>query len=371
METIGHRLDNPVRAYAFEELLFLPGLARMSPKDIDLGFELDGLKLKVPLLSSPMDTVTEADMAIALALKGGLGVIHRNCTTEEAIDMIDAVKHAAIPSESGDTAVKDAKNRLAVGAAVSPLDIERSIALSEQVDLLFTDVASFHNMKVIEGTKRIIKETSKKLVIGNLGTKEGVLHAIKELGSENIAAIKVGMGSGSICITTDLTGVGSPAAFAVEQAAAALSELKLLDSIPIIADGGIRYAKDIAFCLGLGASLAMLGNLFARCEESPGERAEKGGKTYKVYWGMGSAEARRKRLALDRYQDYGKGKKINEGIAIHVPVEGKVSDVVEKLMSELRVTMGYIGARSIKEMREVADITVRAPKEPKVGADGK
>ncbi len=371
MEAIGHKLDNPVRAYAFEELLFLPGLARMSPKDIDISFELNGLKLKVPLISSPMDTVTEADMAIALALKGGLGVIHRNCTTEEAVSMVKAVKRAAIPTDSNDTAVKDAAGRLAVGVAVSPLDLERSVALAEHVDLLFTDVASYHNTKVVEGTKKIIKETGKKVVIGNLGTKEGVAHAIKELGFENIAAIKMGMGSGSICITTDVTGVGSPCAFAVEQAASALSELNLLDKIPIIADGGIRYAKDIAFCLGLGASFAMLGNLFARCEESPGERIMKDGKAYKVYWGMGSAEARKKRLVLDRYQDYGKGKKIDEGILMHVPIEGKVSDVVDKLTSELRVTMGYVGARNIKEMKEVSNIAVRTAKEPKSAASPK
>lgn len=365
MEKVGHKLDNPIRAYTFEELLFLPGLAKMSPKDIDINCELNGLKLKVPLISAPMDTVTEADLAIALALKGGLGVIHRNCTVDEAVHMAETVKQFSIPSESGEIAVKDTKGHLAVGAAVSPLDIERSVALNDHVDLLFTDVASYHNTRMFEGAKKMIKETGKKIVIGNLGTKEGVINAVNELGHENIAAIKMGMGSGSICITTDVTGVASPATFAVEQAAAALSELKLIDEIPIIADGGIRCSKDIALCLGLGASFAMLGNLFARCKESPGERIMKDGKPHKVYWGMGSAEARKKRLMLNRYQDFGKGKQIEEGIAMHVPIEGKVSDVVDRLTSELRVTMGYVGARSIKEMKKVSNIVVRTAKEPK------
>jgi IMP dehydrogenase len=369
METVGYKLENSVRAYSFDELLFLPGFARMSPKDIDLSFTLDGLNLKVPLISAPMDTVTEADMAIALALKGGLGVIHRNCTVEEAVEMVEKVKRAKIPSECNDIAIKDAKGRLAVGAGISPLDMARCTALSERADLLFTDVTSFHNAKLMEGTKNLIKETNKRLVIGNFGAAEGVAQAVKELGAENIAAIKVGMGGGSICTTTDITGVGSPAAFAVEQAARALGELKLIDRIPIIADGGIRCAKDVAFCLGLGASLAMLGNLFARCEESPGETVVKEGKRYKVYWGMGSAEARKKRFALDRYQDYGKGKKIDEGIAMHVPIEGSVSNAVEKLTSELRVTMGYVGARNIREMREVSNIAVMAARAPKVVAD--
>lgn len=366
MEKIGHRLANPIRVYAFEELLLLPGFAQTSPKDIDLGFGLAGLRLGMPFISSPMDTVTESEMATALALNGCLGVLHRNCSVNEAVQMAEKVKAFEPGSGSGASALKDADGRLAVGAAISPLDMERATALADKVDLLFSDVASFHNKKVMDGSKRVMKETGKKLVIGNMGTKEGVLHVVSELGAENIAAVKVGLGGGSICITTDVTGVGSPCTFAVEQAADALNELGLLDRIPIIADGGIRHAKDIAICMGLGASLAMLGNLFARCEESPGERVERDGKPHKVYWGMGSEEARAKRLALDRYQDYGEGKNIAEGIKTYVPIEGRVSDVADRLASELRVSMGYVGAKDIREMRDKARIVLRSAKEPEI-----
>jgi IMP dehydrogenase len=366
METIGHRLDNPRRLYSFGELLLLPGLATMSPREVDSSVVLDGIKLKTPFISSPMDTVTEADLAIELALNGGYGVIHRNCTVDEAVAMVEKVKKARVPEGDGN-AVTDRKGRLAVGAAISPLDIDRAVALADKADLLFTDVASFYNSKLIEGTKKVAKATGKKIVIGNLGSREGVLHSINEIGKENIAAVKMGMGGGSICITTDVSGVGSPVTFGVEQAALALKELGLIDEIPIIADGGIRYSRDIAFSLGLGASMVMLGNLFARCEESPGERIVKDGKPYKVYWGMGSAEARKKRMVLDRYQDYGRGKKVDEGIKMHIPLEGKVSEVVDRLIAELKVTMGYIGARNIREMREVAQIVVKTAAEQKVG----
>ncbi len=366
MEIIGHRLDNPRRLYSFGELLLLPGYATMSPREVDTSVVLDGIKLGNPFVSSPMDTVTESDLAIELALNGGFGVIHRNCTVEQAVEMVEKVKKFRIP-EGGEKAVKDARGRLAVGAAISPLDVDRAVALADKCDLLFTDVASFHNAKLIEGTKKVVKATGRKIVIGNLGTAEGVLHSIKEIGKENIAAVKMGMGGGSICITSDVSGVGSPCSFGVEQAALALRELDLLDQIPIIADGGIRHSRDIAFSLGLGASLVMLGNLFARCEESPGEKIMKDGKPYKVYWGMGSAEARKKRLVLDRYQDFGKGKKVDEGIKMHIPLEGKVSDVVERLSAELRVTMGYIGARNIREMKEVAQIVVKTAAEEKAG----
>ncbi len=366
METIGHKLDTPQRLYAFGELMLLPGYATMSPKDIDIGITLNGLELGVPFLSAPMDTVTESELAIALALRGGLGVIHRNCSVENAVEMVNKVKKAHIPDETA-TAAKDRKGRLAVGAAISPLDSERAIALADTADLLFTDVASFHNAKLIEGTKRVAKAVGKRIVIGNLGTKEGVLRSIKEIGKENIAAVKVGMGGGSICITTEVSGVGSPVTYGVEQAALALKELGLLDEIPIIADGGIRYARDIAFSLSLGASMVMLGNLFARCEESPGDIVTKDGKQYKVYWGMGSAEARKKRMILDRYQDFGRGKQVDEGIKMQVPLEGRVDDVVERLAAELRVTMGYVGARSIKEMKDMAQVVVKTAAQDKAG----
>ncbi len=356
------KLSEARRLYMFDELLLLPGLAKKSPKEIDASVHLDGINLSAPILSAPMDTVTESSMAISLASAGGLGVIHRNCTADQALDMIRKVKGAEAP-DKGSTLDKEGK--LAVGAAVSTNDVESAVRISAEADLIFTDVASFYNSKVISGTKRIMAETGRKMVIGNLGTKEGVIHAVNELGAENIAAIKVGMGGGSICITTDVTGVGSPVSFAVEEAAAALSELGLFGKIPIIADGGIRYSRDIAFSIALGASFAMLGNLLARCTESPGEVVIKEGKKYKVYWGMGSAEARAKRLALDRYQD-SKGKDVDEGFKTQVPLEGSVQDLVSRLLAELKTTMGYVGAENIAEMQKLARIAVMKPREMKI-----
>ena len=273
------------------------------------------------------------------------------------------VKSFKIPGSNAH-ATKDKKARLAVGAAISS-EVERAITIAEEADILFTDVASFHNQKIFESVKKIIKSTGKKIVIGNLGTEQGVLHAIKEIGSENISGIKVGMGGGSICTTTDVTGVGSPVPFALEEATSALRKMKL--SIPIIADGGIRRPRDIAISFGLGASFVMLGNMLARCDESPGQKIEKDGKQYKVYWGMGSREARAKRAALDRYQD--SGKDIAEGIKIYVEAEGPVSDMVDRLTSTLKTSMGYVGARNISEMGTKANFAVIRPKEEKKGVE--
>ncbi len=365
MEINDSKFGNCKTAYSFDELLMLPGYAQMSPKDIDSSAVLNGITLKSPFLSAAMDTVTGPEMAIALGLSGGLGVIHRNCSTEEALAMLREVKNFKIP-EGNSNATKDASGRLAVGIAISS-EVERAIEVAKEADILFTDVASFHNQKIFDAVKKTIDATGKQIVIGNLGTEEGVMHAVKEIGAENISGIKVGMGSGSICTTTDVTGVGSPVPFAVAEAVSALKKLNL--SIPIIADGGIRKPRDIAISFGLGASFVMLGNIFARCDESPGEKVEKNGKYYKVYWGMGSKEARSKRAALDRYQDSGKGKNIEEGIKIHVESEGPVSDKVEKMTYQLKTTMGYIGARKISEIRAKANFAVIKPKGEKIGVE--
>lgn len=358
MEAIAKNLDNLVRVYAFDQLLLLPGLGNLQPSEIDTYVSIGDIGLSAPLISSPMDTVTESSLAAALALRGGLGVIHRNCTISEAVEMIRKVKATQIP-EGNTVAARDADGKLAVAAAVSPLDLDRAMELSKEADLLFTDVASFHNSRLMEGTKKIIEATGKRIVVGNFGTAEGVLDAVKELGKENIAAVKVGLGGGSICITTDVTGVGSPATFASQQAASALKSLNLLDKIPIIADGGIRSSRDIAIAFAMGASLVILGKIFSGCEESAGETVVKGGKRWKTYWGMGSSEARKKRMVLDRYQDYAKGKQVDEGIKSYVPLNGTVSETVDRLMSELRVTMGYIGAESIQEIPNKARMVVR------------
>lgn len=322
---------------------------------------MGGVGLRVPFISAPMDTVTGSRLGIAMALKGGLGVIHRNCTINDAENMLREVKDAEVPKKC-DCAAVDSEGRLAVGAAVSPSDIERASALARFADVLFVDVASFHNTVLIDGTKEIIKQTGKKIVIGNFGTREGVLEAVQVLGAAKIAAIKVGMGGGSICKTTDVTGVGSPVPFAVEQAAAALEELGLIDKIPIIADGGIRESRDIAISLGLGASMVMLGNIFVASEESLAKIVKRKGIKYKVYWGMGSKEARKKRFALDRYQSRANGKDVDEGRKIYVRMDGKAGDLIDKFSSRLKVSMGYIGAKDIAEMRRVSEIVVRASK---------
>lgn len=335
-------------AFSFEDVILLPGFSKVEPKEVDLKTMFSkNIQLNIPVVSSPMDTVTEEEMAIALALHGGIGVIHRNCSIEEEVEMVKKVKNFKANQGS---AVRDKNGKLRVAAAVSPFDIERAKALSKYVDALVIDVAHFHNENVIEATRKIAKEVNVDIVIGNLGTREGVLDAVSRI--EEVAGLRVGIGSGSVCITTEITRAGAPTLFAVAQAADALEELGL--EIPIIADGGIRSPGDVVLSIAFGASCAMLGYILAGCKESPSPIKVINGKIFKLHRGMGSKSAREKRMVIDRYA--ASSKEIPEGIEAWIPYKGDASSVISEFVAGIRAAIGYAGASSIKEVKEKAKV---------------
>ncbi len=452
-----NKLVNMPIAYTFNDVILLPGKSDVEPREISLETKVTkNIRINLPFISSPMDTVTGPDLAIALAREGGLGILHRNCSVDEQVEMARRVKRAesmiirdvivirpdttvseainimnrmdihGLPVvENGDRLVgivtwrdvrysdknlyirdvmtprdrlivakdevsideakelmqihkieklpiiddnwrlkglitfkdlelrgrypnasRDKEGRLLVGAAVSPYDIERAKKLDRYVDILVIDVAHFHNENVINATSKLAKYVNADIVIGNLGTKEGVLEALSRI--ENVSGLRIGMGSGSICTTSVVTKVAAPTFYATIMASEALEELGLHGEIPIIADGGIRNTGDIALALAAGASAVMMGNIFAGTKESPGRLIAIQGKYYKEYYGMGSARARSKRAGLDRYSK--PSKDIDEGIEGWVPYRGRVSDVVKELIGGLQAAMGYVGAKNIPEM---------------------
>ncbi len=364
MGSFTKKFDAAPLALNFDDLILLPGFSETRPSNIPLHtYFSKSIKIKTPICSSPMDTVTEANMAIALAQLGGIGVVHRNCSVEDEVNMVKAVKEAS-PKGQDATLAKD--GRLAVAAAISPFDFDRAKALLEYADALVMDVAHFHTKGILEATQKIIDSTDKDIVIGSMGTKEGVVHSVKTL--ENVAGLRVGIGGGSICITTDVTKAGSPTIFAVSQAADALEELDR--EIPIIADGGIRSAGDMALAFAFGADSVMLGYGLAGTDESPGEITKIGNVQYKGYRGMGSKGARERRAIVDRYADTG-GKKIEEGVEGYIPYKGKLAEVVELLNSGVRASIGYAGADDIESMKTKAKVarlgmrTIKAEIKPK------
>lgn len=459
-EKFSQKLKDARFAVTFRDVILVPNWVEVEPKEIDLTTRATiHHRLNLPFISSPMDTVTESEMAVALARLGGLGILHRNCPIEDQVKMAAQVKRAEsliirdvitlspdqtigeaidlmqkhqisglpvveagrlvglltgrdvrfahrtlrardvmtkklITAREGTTpeeakeilhknrieklpivddsgslkglitfkdimlrgrfpnAARDEEGKLLCGAAVSPFDLERAKKLSQHVDVIVVDVAHFHNANVFKSTKDILKEVGVDVVVGNIGTYKAAEDIVTKL--ERVAGIRVGIGSGSICTTSEVAKAGSPTLFATAQVSDALMEYGA--DIPIIADGGVRGPGDIAVALGAGASAVMMGNLFARCKEAPGNLVAIGGRYYKQYRGMGSTSAMAKRYSMDRYSIPSKG--ISEGVEGWVPYKGDLSIVVQELTDGLRAAMGYAGARNISDLREKAEFAV-------------
>src|SRR5262252_338014 len=248
-------------------------------------------------------------------------------------------------------AAKDDHGRLIVGAAVGATGdfLERAVEMAKaKADVLAIDTAHGHTERVMEAIKAIRRRLpDMQLVAGNVATYEGA----KDLISLGIDGLKVGIGPGSICTTRIVTGAGVPQITAILEAARAAQGT----GVPVIADGGIKYSGDITKAIAAGASAVMIGSLFAGTEESPGETILYQGRTFKSYRGMGSTGAMEAGSA-DRYSQEGaeRGKSVPEGVEGRVPYKGPLAGLTDQLVGGLRSGMGYVGARTLKELTEKA-----------------
>ena len=449
----------------FDDVLLVPKRSPIvSRSQTDLRTRLSrNISLNIPLISANMDTVTESQMAIALAREGGIGIIHRFMTIEDHVDQILRVKRSesvvieqpytvkpdmtladmqrlmaeygvsgllvedegklagiitrrdiafekngrrkvadlmtkdVITAKAGTTieqakeilhkhrieklplvdgkgkiaglitgkdilkmdqyphAAKDRKGRLLVGGAVGVKGdyLERTEALLDAgADTIVVDIAHGHSDNAIN-TVHMIKKAfpSCDLIAGNIATGEGARDLIKA----GVDAVKVGVGSGSICITRVVTGSGVPQLTAVIDAVRAANEY----GIPVISDGGIRTSGDLTKALAAGASSVMVGSMFGGTDESPGKTLVKNGKKYKMYRGMASYMASLGRkyreegpqvVDSDDLNDY-----VPEGVEAMVPYKGSVVEIVRQLAGGLRSGLSYCGAKTIPEMQKNAD----------------
>jgi IMP dehydrogenase/GMP reductase len=338
------KLNSARDVFTFRDFILLPGRSEVEPGEIDLSSRLTKkIRLRVPLVSSPMDTVTEWRLALEMARLGGAGAIHRNMTVEKQVDQVRKVKESRVRA-----LCTDDRGRPVVGASVSPLDRDRCRALDGVADFLVADVAHFHTSKVMEASRRVLPELSSDFIAGNLGTRKAVFDTLDEL--PRVDGFRAGIGSGSICITSEVTRVGAPTLFAVAEVASALQERRV--DLPVIADGGIRGAGDAALAFAAGASVAMLGSLLAGTDEAPSRVVVHGGRKFKTHRGMASATARRVRFAIDRYTVPAKG--LEEGVEAYVPYVGRAEGVLGTIENGLRAAFGYAGARSVSGMWEKA-----------------
>jgi IMP dehydrogenase len=445
----------------FDDVLLEPGYSELMPSEVDIGSQLTrSICLNTPIISSPMDTVTESDMAIAMAQLGGIGIIHKNLSIDQQSMQVDRVKRSehgvivdpvTLPPETPvgeaarlmderniggvpitvdgrlvgiltrrdlrflesrerpvaevmtkdnlvtapeDTSLeraerillenkveklllvdedfqlkglitirdidknlqyprasKDSRGRLRVGAAVGVFDLDRAAQLVEKgVDVLVVDSAHGHSRNVIETVREIKRRLQIEVIAGNVATEAGA-RALAEAGAD---AVKVGIGPGSICTTRIISGIGVPQLSAISNAAKGLSGT----DIPIIADGGIRFSGDITKALAAGASTVMIGGLLAGVDESPGEMILFHGRSFKRYRGMGSLGAM-VRGSSERYRQghattADQTKLVPEGVEGRVPYKGALQPLMYQLTGGLRSGMGYVGSRTVRELREKA-----------------
>lgn len=275
-------------------------------------------------------------------------VVDKGGTLKGLITVKDMEKERHFPS-----AVKDGRGRLLVGAAtgVGTDGMARLEALAAAgVDVVIVDTAHGHSQMVLD-TVREAKKKFKTLqvIAGNIATRSAV-EALIEAGAD---AVKVGVGPGSICTTRIVSGVGVPQVHALKECVLAAAKT----GTPVISDGGIKYSGDVVKALAVGASVVMIGSLFAGADEAPGEIILYQGRSYKQYRGMGSLGAMRQG-SKDRYfqADVSEARKlVPEGIEGRVPYRGPLSDSIYQLVGGLRSGMGYVGAANLKDLREKAD----------------
>ncbi len=322
-------------ALTFDDVLLLPKYSSIVPSQTNLNIKLSNfISLKVPFISSAMDTVTESKMAIAMSKSGGIGIIHRNFEIIKQCKEIEKVK----------------KKKFKVGAAIgtSHNEIYRAKKLIDYgTDLIVIDTAHGHSKNVLS-TLNNLKKFSKKITIcvGNIATAE----AAKMLYNSGADILKVGIGPGSICTTRMVAGIGVPQITAIMNVKRAMKK----KNIKIISDGGIKFSGDIIKAIAAGADAIMMGSIFAGTEESPGKKFKIKKKLYKLYRGMGSIGAMSSgssdRYFQKNYKD--KSKFVPEGVESRVLYKGKVSKIIYQLQGGLRSSMGYIGAQKISDVQK-------------------
>ena len=316
------KLLNAPLALTYDDVLLVPKKSNIKTrKSVNISTTVCGIKLRVPVISANMDTITWVKMAEAMYLAGGMGILHRY---EAVSDTIKAVKHLrnnyvpAIPS----IGIKGTDDRVNPESAAKLAGMYRQVG----ADAVCLDIAHAHTDYVLRCTELIAKYDI-PVIVGNIATYEAG-YALVNAGA---SALKVGIGPGSVCSTREVTGHGYPQLSAV----AAVSDLKTKFDISVIADGGIKTCGDILKALAAGADAIMSGFLFASCPEAPVQH---------IYRGMASRQARETVATVDR--DY-----LEEGIATEIVVKPSVIDIVKKLSWGIKSGFSYSGACDLDEFR--------------------
>mgnify|MGYP003182833958 FL=1 len=318
----------------------------------DLKFETDFTKkisesmTSEGLITAPEGiTLDEAKAILAKARKEKLPIVDKDFKLKGLITIKDIEKQIKYPLSA-----KDEQGRLLCGAGVGITAnmMERIDALvNAHVDVIVVDSAHGHSANIIKAVRQIKeKYPDLQIIAGNVATGAAT-KALIEAGAD---AVKVGIGPGSICTTRVVAGIGVPQITAVMDCYEVAKEY----NIPIIADGGIKYSGDMTKALAAGASVCMMGSMFAGCDEAPGAFELYQGRKYKVYRGMGSLAAM-ENGSKDRYFQQNAKKLVPEGVEGRVAYKGSVEDIIFQLIGGIRAGMGYCGAPTIKDLIETSN----------------
>ncbi len=320
------KINNLLEGLSFDDVLLVPQYSEVNLKEVSVETRLSKtLYLKVPIISSPMDTVTGFEMALVMAELGGIGILPRNMNLEETLAIIRRLR----------------EKNLVVGAAVGPFDDERVKQLVDSdVSIIVIDTAHGYSKNVIDATRRY-SQYSVPIMAGNIVTGE----AARTLIEAGASSLRVGVGPGHACTTREIAGVGMPQLTAI----ADVADVAVENGVSVVADGGIEKPADVVKALAIGADAVMLGYLLAGTHEAPGAVVYREGRCYKVYRGMGSRGALRKGSTR-----YGEFKRVPEGVEGLVECRGSARSVVEWIVGGLIQGMGYVGARNLSELRERA-----------------
>lgn len=317
----------------FDDVLLVPGKSNISSRsEISLKTSLGKQEFKFPIISSPMDTVTESQMAHAMLKHGGLGIVHRYNSQKDQCQIIH--KMIEIFEETDSSSI----NKVAAAVGTSKDSITRAKALFRAgTRILCIDVAHGHHTLVERAIKSIRDALgdSVTVVSGNVATPEGY----RDLSDWGADAVRVGIGGGSICSTRIQTGHGVPTLQSV-------FDCRDAADAQIIADGGIKSSGDIVKALAAGADMVMLGSMLAGTKESPGDVFQSSdNKKYKVYRGMASPEAQIAWRGAARSL---------EGISTTVPYKGEVEGILHKLEKNIKSGLSYTGALNLSDFRAKA-----------------
>lgn len=325
---------------SYDDILLRPRRSDVrSRSEPDINSVLVGdIEVDVPIVSSPMDSVTEYEMAQTLADQGGVGIVHRFLSIKEQSESVSRV---------------DGLVGASVGIDGEWLDRAHSV-VNAGADFVCVDVAHAHSDMCLESVRTLEDELEVPIMAGNVSTREGAVDLVKA-GADGV---KVGIGPGSHCLTREVAGVGVPQVTAIKEVTEGLKDARMRGDIddtyiPVVADGGIQSSGDISKALTLGADTVMIGGLFGGCEESPapvvevevrGSSNTSESKKYKRTRGMASSDAR---------DDHDlSNNKVAEGDSGLTPYKGSASNVVNKLSSGLQTSFSYLGAKNIQQARK-------------------